>query len=209
MHQLHKEILTNEQVELLPAIKKFKDDFGLVGGTAIALQIGHRESVDFDLFPKSPDGDFDTGKLLSKFKRVAVIDRVKYQDEFELTFFVLGVQITLFNFDYAVPFTEKLDSTIEMPDLLTLAAMKVFALAHRAKWKDYIDLYFIIRDYHTLDDIVEQAKELFGKHFNERLLREQLPFFNDVSYKEEVIYKEGFAVSDEEVKDFLREVSLS
>ena len=48
MTTLHPEILTKEQKELLPLVKKFYKDFGLVGGTAIALHIGHRESIDFD-----------------------------------------------------------------------------------------------------------------------------------------------------------------
>jgi hypothetical protein len=47
---MHKEILTKEQLELLALIKSFAKDFYLVGGTAIALYIGHRHSIDFDLF---------------------------------------------------------------------------------------------------------------------------------------------------------------
>ncbi len=47
---MFKEILTQEQIELLPFIKKFAKDYYLVGGTAIALHIGHRRSIDFDLF---------------------------------------------------------------------------------------------------------------------------------------------------------------
>ena len=49
-NRIHKEILTKEQVELLPIVAYFSKNFGLVGGTAIALMIGHRESLDFDLF---------------------------------------------------------------------------------------------------------------------------------------------------------------
>jgi hypothetical protein len=47
---MHLEILSKEQVELLTFIEKFKSRFYLVGGTAIALQIGHRQSIDFGLF---------------------------------------------------------------------------------------------------------------------------------------------------------------
>ena len=47
---MHKEILTLEQLELTPLLKKFSKDFYLVGGTAIAFHIGHRRSIDFDLF---------------------------------------------------------------------------------------------------------------------------------------------------------------
>ena len=47
---MQSEVLTNEQRELLPLIKSFSKDYYLVGGTAIALHIGHRRSIDFDLF---------------------------------------------------------------------------------------------------------------------------------------------------------------
>ncbi len=49
---MFKEILTKEQIELLPLIKKFSKDYYMIGGTAIALNIGHRRSIDFELFPQ-------------------------------------------------------------------------------------------------------------------------------------------------------------
>jgi len=47
---MHKEILSAAQVTLLPLVQEFKREYYLVGGTAIALHIGHRQSIDFDLF---------------------------------------------------------------------------------------------------------------------------------------------------------------
>lgn len=47
---MHREILTAEQIKLLPVAGMFAKDFGLVGGTAVALHLGHRQSIDFDLF---------------------------------------------------------------------------------------------------------------------------------------------------------------
>ena len=47
---MHKEILSEEQSRLLPLIQVFNKEFVLVGGTAVALHIGHRKSIDFDLF---------------------------------------------------------------------------------------------------------------------------------------------------------------
>jgi len=47
---MHKEVLSEKQLELLPLIKLFSREYYLVGGTAIALHIGHRRSIDFDLF---------------------------------------------------------------------------------------------------------------------------------------------------------------
>ena len=206
---MHKEILTTEQQGLLPAIKSFAKDFGLVGGTAVALHIGHRESIDFDLFTKNPEHPIMAKKLQRQFGRYAIIDRVLVEEDPELTFMTNTVKVTFYHFEFKIPYTERFGSYIAMPSLLTLAAMKVFALGQRAKWKDYVDLYFIMREYHTLADIVSHAEKLFGGEFNARLLREQLSYFDDVSYKEPVIYKPGFEVPDEEVKRALIEYSLS
>lgn len=203
---LHKEILTGAQVELLPAIKHFSKDFGLVGGTAVALQIGHRESIDFDLFPKGPNTEFNISTLKRSFSRKALIGPVLKAKEGEFTFVTkTGVKVTFFDFEYIIPYTIPFEHWILMPDLLTLGAMKAFALGYRAKWKDYVDLFFIVRDHHPLSDIVTRANKLFGAHFNEKLLRQQLSFFDDVSYKEEVAFKPGFEVSDSEIKQSLIE----
>ena len=50
---MHKEILNDSQLELLPAMKCFRREYYLVGGTAIALHLGHRRSIDFDMFKSS------------------------------------------------------------------------------------------------------------------------------------------------------------
>ena len=47
---MHKDILSENQLELLSLVKQFRREYYLVGGTAIALYIGHRRSIDFDLF---------------------------------------------------------------------------------------------------------------------------------------------------------------
>lgn len=210
MPSLHKEILTPEQIGLLPVIKHFSKNFGLVGGTAVALQIGHRESVDFDLFPKKPGAKFDISVLKRSFSRKALMTKIFKAQEGELTFMTrTGVKVTFFDFEYAVPYTVPFDKWITMPDLLTLAAMKAFAIGYRAKWKDYVDLYFIVRDHYPLQEITVRANELFKGHFNERLLRQQLSFFDDVSYKEPIVFKPGFAVPDDEIKRVLTEGALS
>ncbi len=63
---MHKEILTKKQIELLLLVKKFIKNFGLVGGTAIALQIGHRRSIDFDLFSLK---EFESTKIRRVIKK--------------------------------------------------------------------------------------------------------------------------------------------
>ena len=70
---MHKEILTDAQIKLLPMLESFAENFGLVGGTAIALHIGHRRSVDFDLFTNLP---FETLRIREKIAQFNTIEGV-------------------------------------------------------------------------------------------------------------------------------------
>lgn len=203
---MHKEILTEEQVALLPLVNTFKKDFGLVGGTAIALHIGHRRSIDFDLFALK---EFDNAKIKKIIKRNGWRISKVYKDESgQFTFFVNGVQFTFFYYPFNIDFSEHFEKSLKMPDLLTLAAMKAYALGRRAKWKDYVDLYFIINTYHSIEKITKKGKEIFKGEFNERIFREQLGYFDDVNYSEEVVFLPGHEVSEKEIKKKLVQFSL-
>ncbi|OHA59984.1 MAG: hypothetical protein A2607_01705 [Candidatus Vogelbacteria bacterium RIFOXYD1_FULL_42_15] len=203
---MHKEVLTKEQERLLPLVTKFTEKFGLVGGTAIALQIGHRRSIDFDLF--SLEG-FDNHKIKKIVKNgLWEIDKIYSDEEGQFTFFIDGVQFTFFEYPFKIEFPEYLDKFLRMPDLLTLAAMKAYALGRRTKWKDYVDLYFIIKDHHSLVEIAEKGREIFAGEFNEKIFREQLGYFQDINYSEVVEFLPGFEVSEQEIKDKLTAFSL-
>ena len=202
---MHKEILTKEQLELLPLLKMFSKDFGLVGGTAMAFYIGHRRSIDFDLFT---DKVFKNQNILNRILKISKIDRIIVNKLDELTLLIKGVKFTFFHFPHSVGYPEKIDNIINMPNLLTLAAMKAFALGMRAKWKDYVDLYFIIKDYYSVNRIAKRGKEIFGNEFNEKIFRGQLAYFEDIDYREEIEYLPGLAVSDEKVKKELIKFSL-
>jgi hypothetical protein len=100
------------------------------------------------------------------------------------------------------------DHFITLPSLLSLAAMKAFALGRRAKWKDYVDLYFLLKDFFSIKEIAMEAEKLFGQLFSEKLFREQLAFHKDINYSEEVEFMEGFEADDATIKTFLIDRSL-
>lgn len=202
---LHLEILTPEQHALLPFLKKFGKKYGLVGGTALALQIGHRRSIDFDLFSEK---EFEGVTLEREVRRAITISRVLKNSENEFTFVTSSVKITFFNYPFPIEYDIKLDDVIKMPDTLTIAAMKAFALGRRAKWKDYVDLYFILSHYHSIGDIIARGKKIFGAEFNAKIFRTQLSYFDDINYEERVEFMRGFAVSDKKIKTALVEFSL-
>lgn len=203
---MHKEILTEAQSKLLPVVKLFSGDFGLVGGTAIALHLGHRESIDYDLFTFD---EFINQKIRRKISRVEKIEAILRDETGQFTFVINGVRFTFFQFPYQINFSASFGDIVKIPDLLTLAAMKAFALGRRAKWKDYVDLYFILKANHTVSEITAKGVGIFGNEFNEKIFRTQLAYFKDIDYSEQVIYTDGFSVEDEIIKKALIEFSLN
>jgi hypothetical protein len=201
---MRKEILTDNQIKLLPLLKDFSKDYVLVGGTAIALYLGHRRSIDFDLF---------TSK---KIKRKSIknylidkkypVDQLIYEEEDQIHFIVNGIKITFFRYPFGIEGRTDFDGIIGIPELSVLAAMKAYALGGRGKWKDYVDLYFLMRNNFPLKSIIEKAEELFGATFNGKLFKEQLSYFEDINYEEEVIYLDK-PIEKEEIKRFLIEAA--
>ena len=202
---MHPDILSNEQMELLPLIRQFKREFYLVGGTAIALQIGHRRSMDFDLFKLS---NLNAAKTLKKIDSINIPYIITRRVSEQINLIINAVKITFFQYPYAIEANVDFEKDIRMPDLLTLAAMKAYASGRRAKWKDYVDLYFLLRDFYSLDQIVQKADLLFGQMFSGKLFRAQLAFHKDIDYSEPIEYMPGFNVDEQEVKDYLTDKSL-
>jgi hypothetical protein len=196
---MHLEILTEGQVELLKYIEEFHRKYYLVGGTAIAFHLGHRRSLDFDLFCQTGLVKHQIRNKLIKvpFKQIKL-----FEDSDQLHFLINGIKVTFFSFPYPILHTQKAGKSLSMPTLLTLASMKAFALGRRAKWKDYVDLYFILRDHYTIHEIGNEAVNNFGLFFSEKLFREQLAFHRDIDYSEPVEYLTKVP-SDDEIKQFL------
>jgi len=85
---MHKEILTSAQLKLLEIVKMFSKKFGLAGGSAVALHLGHRESIDFDLF--SFEG-FNNYSIKAKIAERTTIDTILVNKKGEYTFLIDGV----------------------------------------------------------------------------------------------------------------------
>ena len=145
-------------------------------------------------------------KIFRRFKIDQVQVIVNKLDELTLT--ITGVKLTFFRYPFEIEYAQDFEGVINIPDLLTLAAMKAFALGQRAKWKDYVDLFFIIRDHFSIDEISEKGKKLFAGNFNEKLLRGQLSYFEGINYEEQVEFMPGFETDDKTIKKALLEFSL-
>lgn len=203
---MHKNILSENQIAMLPLIKQFSSDYYLVGGTALALQYGHRRSLDFDLFTPKP---FETQPIIRKIRKNHKINQIHIDEQSQFTLVADHIKMTFYQYEYPVIHGEKFEDIITMPDDLSIAAMKALALGRRAKWKDYVDLYFIFK-HHSIQEVMNRAHEYYGEgEFNDKLFRGQLDFHQDINYIEPVDWMPGFEIPQEKILSTLSQVSLS
>ena len=182
----------------------FRREYYLVGGTAIALHIGHRRSIDFDMFkPSAINHKKNLDRLTEAGFPCTVTRRVTEQ----MNLIVNDVKVTFFQYPFPIEPTEKLESYFRLPSLLQLAAMKAYTLGRRSKWKDYVDLFFLLKEYFSIEEISACATTLFGDLYSEKMFRAQLCYFEDVDYAEEVDYMIPNPPADEEIRDALTKLS--
>lgn len=201
---MHTEIFNSNQIALLPLVKQFRKEFYLVGGTAIALQIGHRRSIDFDLFKSSPLKPKKIVETIAGFDYPYVVTR-RVAEQLNAT--VHNVKLTFFQYPFEIKATEKLDDILRLPNLLDLAAMKAYALGRRSKWKDYVDLYFLLKDHFTISQIADRSTAIFGQLFSEKLFRAQICYFEDIDFSEPVEFMRE-PVPENSIKDYLTEAAI-
>ena len=178
----------------------FRREYYLVGGTAIALHLGHRRSIDFDMFKTS---SINHKKNLDKLAESGFPYTVTRRVAEQMNLIVNDVKVTFFQYPFPVDSTERLESFFRLPSLLQLAAMKAYALGRRSKWKDYVDLYFLLNEHFSIEEVSACATTLFGELYSEKMFRAQLCYFEDVDYTEEVDYIIPSPPSDEKVRNTL------
>ena len=203
---MHTEILTQNQKQLLDWIAQFQREFYLVGGTAIALYLGHRQSVDFDMFKL---GTINHKRNLERLSQSGFPYQITRRVPEQMNCLLNGVKLTFFQYPFDVQASKQPDVPFRLPALLDLAAMKAYALGRRSKWKDYVDLYFLLTQHFTLEQVCARATDIFGELFSEKMFRAQLCYFDDVDYSEKVDYIISNPPSDDEIKNRLTELSIA
>lgn len=202
----HNAILNDKQVELLPLIGEFKREYYLVGGTAIALYLGHRRSIDFDLFKFAP---LNRKKNVEKIRHFGYEPLITWNVADQMNLVVNDVKLTFFQYPFQIKTNNIFEGQIRIPELIDLAAMKAYALGRRSKWKDYVDLFFLLKEQFSFETISQRANAIFGSMFSDKLFRSQLSYFEDIDYTEEVDYMIPNPPTENEIKEFLIIVSTS
>jgi hypothetical protein len=145
----------------------------LVGGTALALKIGHRRSIDIDLFGRLDTDMYTLSQTLNSLGKVTLLN----QTENIHVYLVNGIKVDLVNYPYPWLFDFITEDGIRLADSKDIAAMKLAAITGRGTKKDFIDLYFLLEQY-SLSEIVSFYKNKYadGSVF---LVMKSLTYFDD------------------------------
>jgi hypothetical protein len=175
---MHPEVLTKPAAQLFDSLARFRG-FYLAGGTALALQIGHRVSIDFDLFS---DKKIEA-KLLLEVRRVFPQEKISplINNLDELTALVNGVKLTFLRYPYPPDEAFTTFRNVPLLSVRDIAVTKAYTIGRRGSYKDYVDLYYILVDrYTSLPDIIRGAEQRYGADFNSRLFLDQLLYTADL-----------------------------
>lgn len=175
----------------------------LAGGTALALQIGHRQSFDFDLFCNKEITFSIKRKILKGFEDYNIQTLVDTSDELTL---VLNkeVKITCLNYYWPPVFAlVLLKGYVPLLSIKDIAATKAYALGRRGNYRDYFDLYVILKNgYATLDGTIKLCQRKYGEIFSERMFLEQLTYIGDIEKEIKLKFLSEKYVGAEKLKKF-------
>lgn len=151
----------------------------LAGGTALALQIGHRLSYDFDFF--SPE-EFDENIVIQRIKKNIPDFRLERKDWGTILGYIKKSRFSLFFYSYPLLFETRGFLNTDIADVKDIAAMKIAAIADRGVKRDFVDLYFIVKIEKILS--LEESLRLYDKKFktlkqNKMHILKSLRYFDD------------------------------
>ena len=178
MSKLFYEVLDKKQKEVFLDLRKSGIPGILSGGTAIALQLKHRRSFDFDIFfpePLKKSLILKVNKVFPKEKIQVLVD-----SEDELTFLSEKTKITYLYFPFPPLYKTVPTQSLSLFSLPDLASNKAYSIGRRGIYRDYVDIFFLLKSGIDLKKIVNDSQKRFSGNFNEKLFLGQLVYFADL-----------------------------
>jgi len=201
MSKLHFEFLTENQLNTLEILKSFSKYGTLGGGTALALQFFHRFSYDFDIFlPKSVSKKF-LYKVKQHFRKIEIITDTA--DELTFVSVPQKGKVTFLYYPFPNLYSIIPTSYLDIFSWKDIALDKAHTIGRRGEWRDYIDLFFIIKQGFSLETIIKGCRKKFGDSFSEKLFLSQLTYFGDLKDFTVDFIEDKY--SPKEIKDFFEQ----
>ena len=200
MSKLFFEIFNKARSEVFEKLSAFNKIGTLAGGTAVHLQLGKRYSYDFDIFTPEPIAK----KRLSEVIAVFGEGIQKLTDSSQELSFITSrkVKVSLVHFPFKPLHLLVETKSISLFDLRDLASNKAYVIGRRGEYRDYVDMFFLVKSGLKLRDIVKESEKRFKGAFSERLFLEQLVYFSDLKDFQIDFLKEKY--SPGQVKEFLQ-----
>lgn len=174
--QINTEILPTNQQTLFNTLKDntWINEFYLAGGTGLALQYKHRKSIDFDFFN---DDDFSNETIIEKLRSIG---EVQVQSEAKNTLHALVNNVRISFLGYKYPLLKEFIPVgyIKVADYLDIACMKLSAIVSRGTKKDFVDLYFLLKNL-TLIELFYYYKRKYPVKDYTYILLKSLVYFED------------------------------
>jgi len=167
--------IDTKTLELLKEIRNidlFKD-LRLVGGTALALQIGHRKSVDLDFFGILNSDELAISESLKKIGTVKTLQKT----ENIFIFTIDGIKVDIVNYNYPWLSGIVKEDRLDLADKKDISAMKLAAITGRGTKNDFIDIYFLLKEF-SLHQMIEFYKQKYSDGSVFLVLR-SLSYFED------------------------------
>jgi len=167
--------------------------FRLVGGTALALQFGHRISIDLDFFGQIDFSTINFNVLLSRFAKVQTINNSPHIKQY----FVNDIKVDFVQLPYKWIDEVHEDQEVMMASQKEIGAMKLSAITNRGTKKDFVDIFFLLKHF-QLKQLLAYYKEKYpdGSEF---LVLKSLTYFDDAEGEEMPEMLTG--ITWEEIKD--------
>src|SRR3989338_6635105 len=197
---MREETLSENTRVVLEKITPIVKPFYLAGGTALALLLGHRVSVDLDFFSQNA---FSVSSLAEQLNK---IDNLKIEDQSETTFngSLDGVKISFFNYPYPLIFPSKEYNGVSLADERDIGAMKIQAISGRGSKKDFVDLFVLLKKY-SLNELLNFFHKKYEKfNYNQLHILKSLSYFYDADKNPEPVYIHP--ISWTEAKKFIKDI---
>lgn len=145
----------------------------LVGGTALALQYGHRNSIDLDFFGKLDASDDEILSVLNQYNDLEIL---KESDKIKI-YKINGIKVDFVSYDYPWLDNVVCEDGIRLASPKDIGAMKIYAAEGRGSRKDFIDIYYLLKRF-SLEELLSFYKSKYPNHSEFVALR-SLTYFSD------------------------------
>lgn len=150
-------------------------DFYLTGGTALSLQLGHRESEDLDFFTQK---EFNPELLIKAFDKLGTISTTDTAKN-TLNFFLNDVKLQFLYYPYKLLEEPVIYQNVKVSSVLDIACTKLITISSRGSKKDFVDLFVLLQTY-TLKELFENlGKKYEGINYNKQHIIKSLVYFED------------------------------